>query len=241
MITNPVKLNILELREPERSKISQVLEQADKISKYAASSVTTNLEGKVSFKYEISAPTDVLSQFERAQSVCFVAKYDNLPTSFTIDLAEHLGRYYLANMGYMRHALNEYRPIIQNKGDSVYFSRIHNLCYSKLSTKDPSLGLKITALDEKDVDITDKFLAIIGQHNKAIKTIIAACEFDYIYNGILQHSDHSYTKRFWEEYSSGRINYVFLKHVSILEDIKRYLYWHYMILNVLSFPKLGPL
>jgi hypothetical protein len=241
MDTEGRPLKVDELREPERTRIKNALQEADQIRLYAAGLATTQLKGKVAFRYEISAPTDVLSPFERAQSVCFVAKYDNLPDSTNLGLVEHDGHYFLANMNYIRHALNEYRPIVQNIDDSVHYSQIHSLCYSKLLTQDHSLGLKITALDESDNDITDNFTTVLGEHNRAAKAIIKACDFDYIYNGILQHSDHSYTKRFWEEYSSGRINYVFIRHFFVLDDIKRYLFWHYNILNAISSPKLGPL
>jgi hypothetical protein len=241
MASEPKTMKIDDLREPERSRVKKAIDEAAQISQHAATLAPTRLKGSVSFRYEISAPIPELNPFERAQSVCFVAKYDNLPNPTNIGLAEYQGHYYLANMNYMRHALNEYRPIIQNESDSVHYSQIHHLCYSKLLTESHALGLKITALDESDSDITETFTAVLGEHNRAVKSIIKACEFDYIYNGILQHFDHSYTNRFWDEYSSGRLNYVFIRHFLLLEDIRRYLSWHYHILNIISWPKLGPL
>ena len=58
---------------------------------------------------------------------------------------------------------------------------------------------------------------------------------------ILQHSDEHFSKRFVDEYISGEINYIFWKHAYLLGLIKDLLKPYHMILNQLSFPKLGPL
>jgi len=216
------------------SEINEVFNEALAVQK-------TQLSGKISFKYEQSAPMDILSPFERAQSVCFIIKYEHLPTLENIDVSEYKGKFYLKNIDFIRHILNEYRPIVMNQNDSIYYAKIHKFCHEKLMNKNPSSGLSITVEHEKDGDITESFAKILGERNKSIKSILKRCEFDYIYNGILQHSDHKYTKRFWEEYYSGRINHIFIKHAFLLRHIQECLYWHYRILNQLTFPKLGPI
>ena len=66
-------------------------------------------------------------------------------------------------------------------------------------------------------------------------------EFDYLYNGILQHSGQEFSQRFLDDYSSGEFNYILWKHVHLLEFIRHLLYPYYRILNTFVFPKLGPL
>jgi len=182
-----------------------------------------------------------MNPFERAQSICFVIMYEQLPTLNRLEIVEHNGKYYLQNIGFVRHILNEYRPLVLNKDDSVYFAKIHSFCHGKLANKEPSKGLSVSVSHETDGDVTDILLKMIGERNKAIKSILKECEYDYIYNGILQHSDHNYTKRLIEEYYTGRLNHLFIKHAFLLGQIKELLWWHHYILNNLTFPKIGPL
>jgi len=227
--------------EPVRERFLQTLGEVDEINTKALAALKTKYNGKIQFQYEHSAPGDILTPFERAQSVCFVTRYEYLPILESIGIIETNGKYYLGNMAFIRHILNEYRSIIVNQSNSIYYSKIHRFCYQKLTNRNPKEDLTITVKDESGQDITDAFTRILGERNKAIKIILKCCEFDYIYNGILQHSDHRYTERFWDDYYSGRLNYIFLKHAFLLDNIKEHLYWHYVILNNLTFPKLGPL
>lgn len=223
-----------------QAKFDTVNRQIEAILEKGNRELTTELDGQIQLKYEISAPNVALTDFERAQSVCFVTKFESLPPSSAVNIVERKGAFYPSNIGYIRHVLNEYRPIVQNQDDSVHFQKIHSWCHLKLGA-DPKKGLSITVKHESGKDVTAEFKASLGERNRAIRKIIGECEFDYIYNGILQHSDHRFTTRFWEEYVSGELNYVFIKHATILEEIKDLLSWHYRLLNVLTFPKLGPL
>jgi hypothetical protein len=216
------------------SEIKKIIEESYEVQK-------SNLTGKISFRYQQGAPMDILTTYERAQSVCFISRYESLPVFNGIETVEIKGKFYLNNISFIRHVLNEYRSIIDNQGDSIYYAKIHNFCYLKLKNRDPQKGLSITVNHEKDGDITETFMKILGEKYKSIKIILGKSEFDYIYNGILQHSDHKYTKRYWDEYYTGKLNYVFIKHAALLEYIKDCLYWYYRILNQLTFPKLGPL
>lgn len=195
----------------------------------------------VSFGYRSITATDIVSKDERAQSVCFISRYDNLPFLEFLNIEQKGNDYYLENISYIRHILNEYRSIVSNEQDSVYFQKVHNFCHQKMANQNPDLGLSITVSDVDRSDVTELFRKILGERNKSIRRVLELSEFDYIYNGILQHSDHKFTDRFWKEYHSGRLNYVFLKHAKLLGYIKECLYWHYVILNQITFPKLGPL
>lgn len=224
-----------------RVKIEKTQAEVHSIMGEANRALETKLDGKISLCYKHSAPSDILTSLERAQSVCFISRYEYLPILEAIDIVEVNGRFFLKDIGFIRHTLNEYRSIIMNQSDSIHFSKIHKFCYDKITNKNPSIGLSITVNHENGTDVTKDFEKILGEKNKAIKIVLKRSEFDYIYSGILQHSDHKYTKRFWDEYYTGKLNYVFIKHALLAGYIKDCLYWHYRILNQLTFPKLGPL
>ncbi len=222
-------------------RIQNLNEEVRQLVDEANSHITEVIEEKISFRYEISAPRNVLTPYERAQSLCFVTKYDSLPDLEPVDIGELKGRFYSNNIDVFRHLLNEYRPIIWNNDDSTYFSKIHFLCRQKLENDNPSVDLLITVQLENGEDVTKRFLRLLDQKNKAINRLIRSCEFGYIYNGILQHSDHNYTKRYIEEYSSGELHYVFLKHAMVCSYVKQELLWHHDLLKVLSGVVMGPL
>ena len=148
---------------------------------------------------------------------------------------------YLRNISFIRHILNEYRSIISNQSDSVYFSKIHSFCHKKLANRDSSKGLIVTVQDESEDDVTDVLLKAMGENNKAIKLILSKCEYGYIYNDILQHSDHDFTRRLLADYHSGNLNHLFIKHAYLLRQIKELMWWYHYTMNNLVFPKLGPI
>lgn len=223
-----------------QAKFDAINKDIVRIIEKGCSELTTKIPEKISLKYQTSAPRDVLTDFERAQSICFVTKYESLPIVNGVNIVDHKGKYFPNNIDDIKHVLNEYRPIIQNQGDSVHYQKIHDWCHKKLST-DPTKDLSITAEQESGKDVTAEFRACLNERARAIRKILSECEFSYIYNGILQHSDHKYTERFWREYVNGELNYTFIKHATILGEIKDLLNWHYRLFNVLTLPKMGPL
>lgn len=236
----PVNINSKSVPSDIKKKLDATLTEADELVEEAYFFQKTRFSGKFSLRYEHSAPMDILRPFERAQSVYFVSRYEHLPILKELEIIESEGKFYLKNVAFIRHILNEYRSIIINKKDSVYYGQIHKFCYEKLQNRDPSKGLSITVNNEQQEDITETFLKILGERNKSINFIINKSEFGYIYNGILQHSDLSYTDRFWDEYYTGKLNYVFIKHAALLGCIKEFLNLHYLIVNQLTFPPNGP-
>jgi hypothetical protein len=222
-------------------KFDRLQAEIDKIFEKIIQIQKTNLSGSISFKYESSVPRDILTDYERAQSVSFVTKYEGLPIIDKINISEYKGKHYVNNLDYIKHVLNDYRAIIQNKRDSVYYQKINKFCRDKLINRDKTKDLVITVFHNKDGDISQLFASYLDEKSKSISYILASSDFDYIYNGILQHSDHRFTKRYLDEYSSGLINYTFIKHAQLLGAIKECLYWHYKMLNALTSPKLGAL
>ncbi len=224
-------------------KIKTSMGEVDALIAEAAAIQKTTFSGKfsLSYRHSVKDAEDILTDFERAQSVCFVSRYENLPIFEGLEIIEDSGKFYVKNIGDIRHILNEYRSIISNESDSIHFGKIHGFCFVKLKNRDETKGLSITVFNEKEEDVTGTFLEILGERHKSIKHILSKTEYGYIYNGILQHSDHKYTKRFNEEYYTGKINYIFSKHAALLGFIKDTLHLHYRIMNQLTFPKLGPL
>jgi hypothetical protein len=229
------------LPEPAKSRLLQTYTETQQISDKANAILVTRLSGELSFTYEDSAPLPLMTAFEKAQSICFIIMYENLPTLNRLEIVERNGQYYLQNIGVLRHILNEYRPLVLNESDSVYFAKIHSFCRGKLKNKKPSKGLSVTVSHKTDGDVTDVLLKMIGERKEAIMSILRECEYNYIYNGILQHSDHKYATRLIKEYSTGRINHLFIKHAFLLGRIKELLWWHHYILNNLTFPRIGPI
>jgi hypothetical protein len=221
-------------------KMEQIKQEADSIVAESILLQTTKLK-QIQFHFHQKADKALFSDFERAQSVCFVTKYDSLPILEGVILEEEAGKYNFKNLDFFRHMLNEFRPIIQNQKDSIYFQNIHKFIREKLTNTDPSIDLVLDVLDDKGLDITVEFIKALDERVKSIRLILNKCDYKYIYNGILQHSDHKHTNRFWEDYYSGEINYIFLKHAILLNSIKEMLYWHYRIINFNTFPSLGSL
>lgn len=224
-----------------KEKLNILYNEIDQIKSCAVKLIQTSIDESGLIRVANQTMSDFLSDYERAQSISFVSRYENLPELDSAKIIQHQGIYIIGNMTYIRHILNEYRSIIQNKGDSVYYQKVHNLCIKMLHQDDDRKGTKITVWSRSNKDITDKFIKFLGDHNKAIKFVLRPLDFDYIYNGILQHSDKHFSKRFIKEYMSGEINYIFWKHAYLLGVVRNLLRPYYMIMNAFSFPKLGPL
>lgn len=224
-----------------KEKLSLLGDAIDQIETATLDLIQTSIDEPVSLLVENQTISDFLNEYERAQSISFVSRYENLPEPSSVEIINNQGTYIIGNMAYIRHTLNEYRSVIQNVDDSVYYQNVHALCVKMLRQDDYRNGTKITVLTQSDENVTDKFYQYLGEHNKAIKFALRPLEFDYIYNGILQHSDKSFSERFLKDYMSGEINYIFWKHAYLLGLIRDLLKPYYMILNQFNFPKLGSL
>jgi hypothetical protein len=90
-------------------------------------------------------------------------------------------------------------------------------------------------------DVTEVYANWLGERNQAIRHLLAAFDYDYLYNGSLQHSDQKSSERLMQDYISGEINYLLWKHVRPLGTLKGLLRPYYMLMRSLTFPNLGPL
>ena len=228
-----------------QEKLNALDRDVKKIVSCSHSCLKTRIDSQLSLLYSGQGTRNILTEYERAQAICFSIKYQSLP-SFNNRLAieQHTqGKFFPKNIDSIRHILNEYRPLIQNQNDSVYYSKIHSFCLKKLSTLelDSHQDLKIRVIDSAGSDLTLSLTKGLNERKKAIEKVLAQCEFHYLYNGVLQHSDKKYSERFWEDYTSGNLHYLFIKHAKILTYIRDLLEWHYFIFENLTFPSMGSL
>ena len=110
-----------------------------------------------------------------------------------------------------------------------------------LRETDKSKGITVRVLDEQHQDVTDAYAKWLGEGNQAIRQLLSAFDYNYLYNGFLQHSDPKFSKRLFQDYVSGEINYLRWKHVLPLGVLMGLLRPYYMLMRSLTFPSLGPL
>src|SRR5439155_514923 len=79
----------------------------------------------------------------------------------------------------------------------------------------------------------------ISERNRAITAVLRSLECDYLYNGILQHSDVRFAERFLKDYVSGELNYFLWKHMHAFDMLREMLEPYHRLLSILTFPKLG--
>jgi hypothetical protein len=237
----PGELPRLELPERIKNRMTRLKREVEQIIDGAFSILTTELPGPVQFEYVNAAPRDVLTDDERAQSFSFVTRYDHLPGECRLTAIEHDGRWDIENIDYLRHALNEFRPLIQNQNDWVHYQKIHKVWCGMLKLEDSTRGTTIRVFDTTGTDVTENFIRWLGEANKAIRYVLGRLEYGYLYNGILQHSDSEYSARFVEDYTSGELNYILWKHALILDFIKDMLGRYYPVIKHLSYLRPGSL
>jgi len=217
-----------------QGEINQIISGAEAL-------LTTKLPDPVQFEFVNSAPRDVLTDYERAQSISFVTRYDHLPSDYTVQIVEHNEQFHIGNMPFLRHALNEFRPLIHNERDSVYYRTLHRVWCAMLKLDEPAKGTTIRVFQRDRQDVTSIFIQWLNERNKAITFALKPLDYDYLYNGILQHSDAAYSQQFSRDYSSGELNYVLWKHMHILAFVKEMLRAYYFLIRPLTAPRLGPL
>ena len=203
--------------------------------------MTTQLPDPVQFEFVNSAPRDVLTDDERAQSISFVTRFNYLPTDYTVTITERNGWYVIEDMAFLRYVLNEFRPLIQNERDSVYYQKIHSVWYGMLILDDESRGTTIRVFDRSKTNVTATYIQWLSERNKAISFVLRPLDYAYLYNGILQHSDHAYSNRFIQDYTSGELNYILWKHAHLLGFIQEMLRPYYILIRFLTSPSPGPL
>lgn len=231
---------------PERIKIRlrDLSSEVTQICSAANHFIKTDVSGRISFTFKGTAQGaegHILSDSLRAQAVSFVTRFDNLPETYAGSIVRRDGQYHIGNMDLFRHALNEFRPLIENKQDSVHYKRIHGDWSKMLGQKNPTKATSVQVFQLKQGEITSQYLRYLGEHQKAIDFVLARAKYKYLYNGILQHSDAKHSSMFLRDYTSGELNYIFWKHVHMLGFIRECLRPYVFMIKSLISPRLGAL
>lgn len=205
--------------------------------------IVTEIPERIAFRYGSAVlGRDILSDYERAQSVSFVTRFDHFPTNLVTHFTnDNRNNWRIGNLWDLRQALNDFRSVIQNQSDSVHYQNVHNTWSKALRQTDKSKGTMVRVLDVEHRDVTEAYAKRLGERNQAIRHLISAFDYDYLYNGFLQHSDPKFSKRLFHDYISGEINYLLWKHVLPLGALAGLLRPYYILMRSLTFPSLGPL
>ena len=119
-----------ELPERIASRLRAIAAEVQKAMDAANQKIASEIPARIAFHYESAViGRDILSDYERAQSVSFVTRFDHFPTGFKTHFSLDGKNWRIANLWDLRQALNDFRSVIQNQSDSVYYQNIHNTWY----------------------------------------------------------------------------------------------------------------
>lgn len=209
-----------------------------------AEGVITDFDtSQVGFRVTARSPLPLMPFELQAQSLTFIIRFNHLPEfdSFVAGRHPKTGLYYLNEIDSIRAALNEYRTIFFNQRDGIYFGRITNLYQRAFVAELAGLSMRFEAIDANEVDHSTAFLEHLKSRKKAIQHTIAHSDFDFIFNGVLQHSDGTHSMRMVEAYTDGSLAYTLLKNFILARGLKEFLREHYRVINTLNFSAMGPL
>ncbi|MFH1719186.1 MAG: hypothetical protein ABIF19_17660 [Planctomycetota bacterium] len=223
-------------------KLKKCENEAIAIIEEAKSKVTDFDTSSIGLQVTSTAPLPLMTCEERAQSLAFVVRYEHLPELHNFTAGRHpSGHYYLNEIDQIRAALNEYRTIFYNKKDGICYGTITNLYERAFNPKHPNASMRIEALTPEGQDLSADYLKHLKSRKRAIRYAIERSDFDYIFNGVLQHTDGQYAMQMVKQYTEGSLAYLLLKNFLISQGLKDLLSEHYKVINVLNFPKMGPL
>ena len=168
------KVEVARLPDRIERRLRTLQDDVREIVRKADALRTTKLPDQISFRIVNGAPSDILTDYERAQSISFVTRFDHLPDDYSPQVAElddKPGEYVVGNFGYLRHVINDFRPLIQNQDDSVHYHRLHRSWRAMLLEEDPSRGTQIRVSGEHG-DVTSDYVRWLDECNKAITSVL---------------------------------------------------------------------
>lgn len=224
-------------------KLKRCEQDAHAILTEAKALITDFDTASVRLRVSSSSPSPLMSWAEQAQSLVFVIRYEHLPElqSFVAGRHPNTGFFYLNEIDQIRAALNEYRTIFYNQRDGIFYATITNFYQKSFAPNALNASIRIEALTLSGEDLSIDHLKHLKSRRKAIQMAIRKSDFDYIFNGVLQHTDDKFAMQMVIDYADGSLNYLLLKNVLIAQGLKEILVEHYKVINVMSFPKMGAL
>lgn len=212
--------------EKVRDKFGSIHKELSQTIEEAKNKIEVQIEGRLSITIRNAAlGQDIVTEEDRARFTQFVVKFQQLPEIKTVDLVERNGKIFVENLEDAKLILNEFRPIVWNQNDSIYYNNLYKSISSKLFLKDPSVGTILSVVRNHKEDITDLYNKFLKNHRDAIRFILKSYEpdLDYLYNGVLQHSDRDFSERLATEFYSGELSYSLIKNAFLLGPVKQLL------------------
>jgi hypothetical protein len=153
----------------------------------------------------------------------FLRKIKSIPSMENPALISENGIVKIKNIYQVRSVISELRPIFYNRKDSVYYISIHNKISRLLAGAYDGGSVKISVFSKTPngiVEVTKEFINELNGRKKFVRRSLESSDLDYLYNGVLQHSDSRFDERHQKEYLSGEINFVILKNGMLLENLQ---------------------
>ena len=222
--------------ERVKDKFGNIHKELSQTIDEARNKIEVQIEGRLSITIRNAALSqDIITEEDRARFTQFVAKFQQLPEITTVDLVERNDKIFIENLEDAKHVLNEFRPIVWNQSDSIYYNNLYKSISSKLFLKDPSVGTILSVSRNNKEDITGLYNKFLKSHRDAIRFILKSykADLDYLYNGVLQHSDRDFSERLSKEYYSGELSYILIKNAFLLGPIKQLLIPFYYFAAIL--------
>jgi hypothetical protein len=188
----------------------------------------------------ITGDTSRIDLAERAQALGFVVRFNHFRDE---DMSVRFANdWSIENLWELRQILNDLRPIIQNQSDSTYYTKINTTLQRRIRDTTPADGVRFEIYDRSSGnEISADYATYLWETTRAITTTLGRLECDYLFNGILQHSEPRHSARLLSDYASGEFNYILWKHALVVGQVQERLATYYDVLKELNFPPLGPL
>lgn len=180
---------------------------------------------------------------ERAQALGFVVRFKHLRDEDLSVRFDYVGNdWSIENLWELRQILNDLRPIIQNQRDSTFYTKINSTLQKRLRQTALPDGVRYQVYDRSSGnEVSADYATYLWETTRAIATILGGLECDYLFNGILQHTEPRHSARLLADYASGEFNYILWKHAFVVVYIQERLGAYYHVLKELNFPPLGSL
>ena len=227
--------------------------QADTIELLKSIVSSTPLNFRIGIEQECPVPLSFEDKNKRMQVCYFVRKYQLLPPGpvekisvifeppFDLGIINFPARYKFQELHLMAGIINDYRTLLFNKSDIIYYKKIHALIWNLLKCQDKKEGTVFTAYDEQNNDITPVFKDYLSNSLVWIEKIIEKSDLTILYNAFLQHTDKNHEDQASSVFLAGDYQYMLLKNSILLGNIRSILQSHYNFLSSFNYQTLGSL
>lgn len=169
---------------------------------------------QVSFEFINNSGNNIATNYEWAEITSFFSHIES-GVNFTPDSDNLKEKAKLV--------LNEMRPVLFNKSDSIHYEKIMNIIKQMINGNHKTKTI-INAVDSDGNYINKEYIQVLRTLERYIEATISKSDFDYVCNRLLQHSDLKYQERFLQDHRDGAIPYILIKNAIIASCIANLLY-----------------